>query len=194
MILRRARQADTEQIFELFLKSQVRAGETGKSSGFFEYQLTPEDIVSRLRQQERCLVLEEDRVLAYGIAYDMDFVRDMLQTDDSDPVHRRISQAPGKAVYIDQLCIQPGMPVHIAGRFTGAWEHILSEQFSIGLVTAVPLEPWRNDASIRYIAIHGFKLAEKIRTDKLTLGLFTKPAWQPGTELPKYEKYLLGNS
>lgn len=169
--------SDASQVYDAFCSAQVPVGTT-KTSGFYEYNLSEEDLGERLRVSEKdglglCLI-DGREILAYVIGYSFKRAGD-LQDSVLDSIC-----VPQDVVYADQLYLNPKCMLHLVGRLVDLWTNIAYGKTQTGIFCAIPQEPWRNLASERFTSARGFRKRGVVKENGLSLGIFTKPIWQVG--------------
>lgn len=171
MIITSPTSSHIEQIYELFMNAQVSRQNPTPKNGFFEYDLSFDDVLERASSQfSLVLCNNQGKVMGYILAQDLDAIRRMRT---SDPVYTRINFFDGRVVYVDQLFCNN---LTLTGRLTDAWEHMIRGEKAPGIITAIPEKPWQNQSSTRLAIERGFsRTGILVSTDKVDLRLFAKP-------------------
>ena len=192
MIARNLTIADAGKVYDAFRSVAVARGqENAPDYGFYDYPLTQEDFKQRLVDGRFSIGVEDGKnreLVAYVLAYSFEQVQDMDTSHDAILTQVR---ADRKVVYLDQLYMKPGLPLHIAGRLIDAWETLLAPT-NPGIVTAIPQSPWKNVPSTRFSISRGLRRAGTVKDGELELAVFTKPLWLPGREMRELDLRIAG--
>ena len=168
---------DREQLYKIFESRKIKSADLHSQriprSGFFEYNLSYDEFVERT-QSPLSLVLQNDRgkILAYIAGYPVSHIRNI---SNPDIIHRRLEEFNDKCAYLDQLCLEKGVPTHIAMRLFDKWDFIAQSDGAQKAYTAIPINPWKNTSSERVAIYRGFRRIETIEGDGVSLSLFEKP-------------------
>ncbi|MBT9145750.1 MAG: hypothetical protein DDT42_01627 [candidate division WS2 bacterium] len=184
--LRQIAFGDIPELYELFSRAQIkRENSEGRTNGFYEYNLSFDSFRDRVKisnQDGFGLVLKEgERIRAYLLAYRPSQAREI-----SDEVLRQV-EVPSDTVYVDQLCVSPGVQLHQVGRMVDAWNEFLHPRNIIQIFSAVPWKPWRNFASTRLNIARGYKKQGVVSGQGWDLAIFGKPVWRVGRPLGEFQ-------
>jgi len=179
MIIRQASTGDIERMHKLFSSMSVSRGDISSPKipqfGFYEYPLTEGNFAQRVNNQPFSLIIEQGVELkGYILAYK---VRDIPSHEPKDAVLNRIGCLEKDIVYVDQLCMQPGLPIHLAGRFIDTFEHVLRCEKIPGIAAVIPQKPWTNVSSTRLALHRGLYKAGLISAGEIEFAVFGKPYW-----------------
>ena len=133
MIIRSAKPDDVERMHELFLSVSVSRDELGEKRipkrGFFEYDLSLEEMLRRVNGSGYTLVMERgSRILAYLIANDFGF---MERQNIKDSIFDVLPKPEPGVVYADQMFLDGGLPAFLAGRLLYQADHSFVSVFNL---------------------------------------------------------------
>lgn len=193
MQLRHVKRKDVDELFHLFQSVAVKQVDLSRTSvpksGFYEYTLSFEEFSQRAASPRTLVIEGGGRIVAYMISYSLDFARSF--DNFQDPVLMRLGNLDGSVTYHDQLYLEQGMPHHLASRLFYKMDTIAEGEKAPGVITAVPLAPWKNESSTKLVGYQGFKLTGQVQEPELTLALFTKPFLRLDTPFEDLEKRLI---
>ena len=174
MIIRHTTPSDSDQIYDMFQAAQVSARDPARDrikNGFFEYRLRYGDIATRVDSPFSFVAQDNGRIISYLLAYQLG----KRAPVSNDPVLDSVRHWDASVVYIDQLFLQPDAPLPLVARFADTAEYVWRMEKVPGVVTAIPVQPWRNVSSARLALARGFTRAGVVQDPKLTLAVYSKP-------------------
>lgn len=188
MIIRRPKTSDNEQIFKCFTKAQITRAEAisgNPKTGFLDYPLSFPELSERVIDEFSLVLEEKGRVIGYVIAYRIGDIS-LLNSGKTDTIHQRIRKLPANIVYVDQLYLNPRLPVFVLGRSTDTWEHSLRSSNIPAVITAIPQNPWQNRSSTRFVLARGFSKESSVEADEIRFDLFAKRYLSPNKNYQHY--------
>lgn len=180
MKIRLTTASDIQELYELFKEAKVSrkdlTNERVPRSGFFEYNLSQEDIALRSENNRFSMIMENGgKIVSYILGYDKKFAKErVLSGEHIDPIVEKFVTYPGNLVYLDQLLLRKSLPVFLASRLMDTWESVLRSEKIEGVVTAIPQGEWTNEASLRFALYRGFSKNEIAYSGNVKLGIFLK--------------------
>jgi len=189
MRVRSARPHDAEQIYSLFRSVSIGEKDLVRrpKRGFYDYPLGFSDIAERADSPFSVVLENKGQIVAYILAYDLKH----LPRGYDDPVHAAFRGVDESVVYADQLYVHPRYPIGIAGRLTDSWDALVRAEKVPGVVTAVPVQPWKNQSSFRFLLARGYSPQGGVHSGNIVLRVFAKPFWPLDTPFDGFGDSLL---
>lgn len=178
MQIRQARVSDIESIKSLADSLAVSLGDSSRTSGFYNYSLTPRQYLNRISSPFFFIAENPGGLEGFCMAFNSQFVRRLMTQEsqlERDAIFNYLGSLGVDYIYIDQFAVKkPRTPL---GSLTAVAlrERIIAETRKHKvpcILGAIVHQPWKNIDAIRFVKRSGFNLNREVNSSGILLGLY----------------------